>query len=311
MIATVTLNPAIDKSVSVRGFQVGKTNRGDVERVDAGGKGINVAKALKSWGAPVCALGLVAGSNGRFILGALSDQGIPADFVQVAGETRVNLKIHDRERGTETELNEPGFRVSPEALDQLRQKVAAHAPNCEVMVFSGSLPPEAPSEIFADLICLAKAHGPRCFLDTAGTALQLGLRSGPFMVKPNRAEVEELLATRLTDRRDLVRAARKLISMGCQQVVISLGAEGALGVAGADAVFASPPPVEVRSSIGAGDTMVAVMAYAATKAMPFRQAFQMAVAASAATVTMDGTGVANLAAVEALIPRVTLIELNS
>ena len=110
MIATVTLNPAIDKSVIVRDFEVGKTNRGEVARLDAGGKGINVAKALKRLGSTVCALGFAAGSNGRFILDALRVEGIPADFVTVPGETRVNLKIHDPEKGTETELNEPGFR---------------------------------------------------------------------------------------------------------------------------------------------------------------------------------------------------------
>ena len=128
MIATVTLNPAIDKSVTARGFEVGKTNRGQVTRVDAGGKGINVAKVLRRLGSPVCALGLVAGSNGHFILDALSTEGIAADFVQVPGETRVNLKIHDPDKGTETELNEPGFDVTAEHLHELRLRVEAHAP---------------------------------------------------------------------------------------------------------------------------------------------------------------------------------------
>ena len=99
MIATITLEPGSDKSVTVRRFEVGRTNRGEVTRVDAGGKGINVAKALKGLGSPVCALGLIAGSDGHFILDALNAEGIPADFVKVPGETRVNLKIHDLERG--------------------------------------------------------------------------------------------------------------------------------------------------------------------------------------------------------------------
>jgi len=306
MIATVTLNPAVDKSVTVRGFEMGKTNRGEVDRVDAGGKGINVAKVLKRLGAAVCALGLEAGSNGRFILDALSAEGIPSDFVHVPGETRVNLKIHDLERGTETELNEPGFHVSPEHLEELRQKIAAYAPQCEVMVFSGSLPPGAPPEVFADLMGIATARGAKCILDTAGPALKLGLAAGPFLIKPNRAELEELLQRRLSSRRDLVEGARELIRMGSEQVLISLGAEGAVGVAGDDALFARPPAVKVRSSVGAGDTMVAVMAYAALAKLSFREAFQMAVAASAATVAMEGTRVADLAAVQALIPQVIL-----
>ncbi|MGD0222481.1 MAG: 1-phosphofructokinase [Terriglobia bacterium] len=310
MIATVTLNPAIDKSVTVFRFEIGKTNRGEVDRVDAGGKGINVAKALQRWGSTVCALGLVAGSNGRFILDALSAEGIPADFVNVPGETRVNLKIHDPERGTETELNEPGFRVTPGHLDELRRKVEAHAPHCEVMVFSGSLPPDAPPEIFADLIHAAKTHGAQCFLDTAGPGLKHGLAAGPLLIKPNRAEVEDLLKTTLHSRRELVEAARTLMKMGSEQVLISLGAEGAVGVAGKDSLFATPHAVKVRSSVGAGDTMVAAMAYAAIAGLSFRQAFRMAIAASAATVAMEGTKVADLAAVQELIPLVMLEDVD-
>jgi 1-phosphofructokinase len=306
MIATVTLNPAIDKSVMVRGFEIGKTNRGEVARVDAGGKGINVAKALKRWGSAVCALGLVAGSNGRFILDALSAEGIPADFVHVPGETRVNLKIHDPEKGTETELNEPGFRVTAEHFEELRRKIEDHALRCEVMVFSGSLPPDAPPTVFAELIHIAKAHGAECFLDTAGPGLKYGLTAGPSLIKPNRAEVQDLLKSTLRTRREWVEAARALIRMGSEQVLISLGAEGAVGVAGKDALFAPPPAVQVRSSVGAGDTMVAAMAHAAVKGLPFRQAFRMALAASAATVALEGSKVAGLAAVEELIPQVRL-----
>jgi 1-phosphofructokinase len=239
-------------------------------------------------------------------LDALSAEGIPADFVQVPGETRVNLKIHDPEKGTETELNEPGFHVTPEHLEELRGKIADHAPHCEVMVFSGSLPPDAPPEIFADMIRIAKAHGAKCFLDTAGPALKLGLAAWPYLIKPNRAEVEDLLNTTLPTRRELVEAARELMRMGSEQVLISLGAEGAVGVAGKEALFARPPTVKVRSSIGAGDTMVAVMAHAAVEGIPFRQAFRMAVAASAATVAKEGTKVADLAAVRALLPEVRL-----
>jgi 1-phosphofructokinase len=216
------------------------------------------------------------------------------------------LKIHDSEKGTETELNEPGFEVAAEHLEDLRRKVAAHAPHCEFMVFSGSLPLNAPPEIFADLIRVAKAHGAKCFLDTAGPALKLGLAAGPFLIKPNRVEVEDLLRRTLRTRRELVEAGRELIRMGCEQVLISLGAEGAAGVAGDDALFAHPPAVKVRSSIGAGDTMVAVMAYAAVEGLPFRQAFRLAVAASAATVAMEGTKVADLAAAQALVPQVRL-----
>src|ERR1039458_9929418 len=191
-------------------------------------------------------------------------------------------------------------------MEALRGKIEAYAPRCEVMAFSGSLPLDAPPSIFADMILTARRYGPKCFLDTGGLALKLGLAARPFLIKPNRMEVEELLQRPLGTRRELVEAGRTLINMGIEQVLISLGAEGAVGLAGDEALFARPPAIKVRSSVGAGDTMVAVMAYAAVEGLPFREAFRMAVAASAANVAMEGTQVADLAAVQGLVPQVTL-----
>ena len=148
--------------------------------------------------------------------------------------------------GTETELNEPGFRVTAEVLEQLRRKIEAHAPQCAVMVFSGSLPPDAPPDDLCGFDRTAKAHGAKCFLDTAGPALKHGLTAGPFLIKPNRAEVEDLLKITVRTRREFVEAARTLMKLGSEQVVISLGAEGAVGVAGPDALFAAPPAIKVR-----------------------------------------------------------------
>ena len=310
MIATVTLNPAIDKSVAVPRFEVGKTNRGEVSRTDAGGKGINVAKAVKQFGAEVCALGFVAGSNGHFILEALAASGIPADFINVPGETRVNLKIHDPVYGTETELNEPGFQVFPEHLEAMKQKIEEYAPRCEVMVFSGSLPPGAPPKTCAELITIAKALGAKCMLDTVGPALKHGLKAKPLLLKPNRAEVEGLLQKRLSSRSELAEAARKLLELGAEEAVISLGAEGAIAATRQDLLSARPPSVAPRSSVGAGDAMVAALAYGEVKRLPFRESFCLAVAASAAAVTMEGSKVADLALVHSLLPQVQIEEVS-
>jgi 1-phosphofructokinase len=309
MIATVTLNPAIDKSLTVPRFEVGKTNRGEVRRTDAGGKGINVAKAVRKFGVEVCALGFLAGSNGHVILEALAEGGIPAHFCNVPGETRVNLKIHDPVYGTETELNEPGFRVFPEHLQAMEQKIKEYGPRCEVMIFSGSLPPGAPPETFAELIRIASALGAKCVLDTAGLALKYGLEAKPVLLKPNRAEVEELLQEPLRTRRELAEAARKLLAMGAGEVVISVGADGALAAAGQDLLAARPPKVAPRSSVGAGDAMVAALAYGEVKHLPFRESFRLALAASAAAVTMEGTEVADLALVQSLLPQVQVEDL--
>ena len=310
MIATVTLNPAVDKSITVPRFEVGKTNRGEVRRIDAGGKGINVAKAVKQLGAEVCALGFVAGSNGHFILETLAASGIPVDFTNVPGETRVNLKIRDPVYGTETELNEPGFRVFPENLQALKQKIREYGIRCEVMIFSGSLPPGAPAETFAELMTIARALGAKCVLDTAGPALKYGLEAKPLLIKPNRAEVEELLQVRLSTRRELAEAARQLLEMGAEKAVISLGADGAVAATLQDVLAARPPSVAPRSSVGAGDAMVAALAYGEVKHLSFRESFRLAVAASAAAVTMEGSKVAELSLVESLLPQVQVEDLD-
>jgi len=308
MIATVTLNPAIDKSLEVPRFEVGKTNRGEVKRTDAGGKGINVAKALKQFGTEVCALGFVAGSNGHLITQALAAGGIPADFINVPGETRVNLKIHDPVYRTETELNEPGFQVLPEHLEAMKQKIREYGPRCDVMVFSGSLPPGAPPETFAELITIASALGAKCMLDTAGPALRHGLEAKPFLLKPNRAEVEELLQVQLRTRSELAEAANKLLAMGADEAVISLGAEGAIAATRRELLSARPLAVTPRSSVGAGDAMVAALAYGEVKHLSFRESFRLAMAASAAAVTMEGSKVADLALIQSLIPLVQMEE---
>ena len=304
MIVTITLNPTIDKSLVVPRFEVNKTNRGEVRRTDAGGKGINVAKAVKEFGAEVCALGFVAGSNGQFVLEALAASGIPADFINVPGETRVNLKIHDPVYGTETELNEPGFQVLPEHLEMMQQKVREYGPRCDVMVFSGSLPPGAPPETYAELITIARDLGAKCMLDTVGPALKLGLEARPHLTKPNRAEVEALLQERLSTRSELAKAARKLLEMGAEEAVISLGADGAVAATKQDLLSAHPPAVAPRSSVGAGDAMVAGLAFGEVKHLSFRESFRLAMAASAAAVTMEGSKVADLALIQSLIPLV-------
>jgi 1-phosphofructokinase len=304
MIVTVTLNPAIDRSLTVPRFELGKTNRGEVRRTDAGGKGINVAKALKQFGTEVCALGFVGGSNGHFILEALAASGIPADFTNVPGETRVNLKIHDPVYRTETELNEPGFQVLPEHLEAMKRKIREYGPRSDVMVFSGSLPPGAPPETFAELITIARALGAKCMLDTAGPALRRGLDAKPLLLKPNRAEVEALLQVRLRTRGDLVEAARKLLELGAEEVVISMGADGAVAATKHDVLSARPPTVVPRSSVGAGDAMVAALAYGEVERLSFRDSFRLAMAASAAAVTMEGSKVAELALVQSLLPQV-------
>ena len=289
MIATVTLNPALDKTMASPGFAIGRTNRASIEQIDAGGKGINVAKAARQLGCPVIALGFLAGANGRWVADALRAMAIPCDFEWVPGETRVNLKIKDPLTGTETEINEPGFEVGPDHVQSLTRKIEEQAGQCSVMVFSGSLPPGVPPEIYGEFIRIARNRGARTILDTAGAALKHGIAAGPDLIKPNRAEAEEVLGTSIDGEAALLGAARRFLALGARVVVLSLGADGALAVSGREAWRARSPSVIASSSIGAGDAMVAALAFAMTRGLALEDALRLATAAGAATVATNGS----------------------
>jgi 1-phosphofructokinase family hexose kinase len=310
MLLTVTLNPAIDRTLSVPGFAAGRTNRAVGGRVDAGGKGINVARAAHRLGCPVMALGFLAPTNGALILQALAAEGIPCDFVDVPGQTRTNLKIKDPETGVETEINEPGFRVEPDQIRSVEEKVAAHARERCVVAFSGSLPPGAPEDIYARLIRIAADRGARTVLDSGGAALRNGIAAGPDLVKPNRAEAAELLGRSLEDDSDLGEAIQGLLACGARRAVISLGPGGAAAGDGHGLWRAWAPAVQVRSTIGAGDAMVAALACAMHGGLPLPDALRMATAAGCAAAATEGSAAPELRDVEALLPRVRVAPLT-
>jgi 1-phosphofructokinase len=296
--------------MTISNFVVGQTNRGEVERTDPGGKGINVAKAVKQLGCPVLALGFLAGYGGRFISNALVELGILFDFLDVPGETRVNLKIKDPVHGSETEINQAGFHVTAERLEELEKKIEMHAGRCTVMVFSGSLPPGASSDTYARFIAIARKAGAATILDTSGTALSCGLSACPDLVKPNLSEAEELLRIPLPGEAQRICAARQFLARGAGAVVLSMGREGALA-ANADGCWRMfPPAIQALSSIGAGDAMVAALACAILKRMPFIEALRLATAASAATAAAEGSSVADLSAIDSLQSQVVINELQ-
>jgi 1-phosphofructokinase len=309
MVVTVTLNPAIDKSMVVKRFILGGTNRAEVERVDPGGKGVNVAKALRQLGCPVVATGFLAGSYGRLIAEDLAARQIPADFVQVPGETRVNLKIRDPIAGAETEINEPGFHVDEKYLTKLEQKLDAYAGRCDAVVLSGSLPPGVPTDVYARLIRIAKHGGAKTILDTNGSALRSGLAAHPDLLKPNRVEIEELLGTRVENDSELVEAARQVLGMGIARVVVSLGAEGALVASAREVWRARCPSLAARSSVGAGDAMVAALVYALLRDLPEEESLRLATAAGSATASMSGSSVADFKLIQEFLPRIQMEKL--
>lgn len=310
MIVTVTLNPAVDKTLIVRGFTPGTTNRATVDRLRVGGKGINVAFNLRRLGCEVVATGFLGADDRHGTAAALARAGIEAEFVPVEAETRVNLKVFDSLTGLETEINEPGFVVPPPAIAALAARLQAMASRASVMVFSGSLPPGAPDDLYAQLVALVRAHGVRSVLDAAGAALAHGIAARPDLVKPNRQETEDLLGTPIGDDVSLATAAERILASGARSVVISLGPGGALGASSAGMWRARPPAVAVRSTVGAGDAMVAGLAYGLMHSLSASDALRLATAVScAAAAASDPSGVAQ--DIETLLPQVAIAPVPS
>ncbi|MDB4895824.1 MAG: fructose-phosphate kinase [Firmicutes bacterium] len=306
MITAVSLNPAIDRTMTVPGFTAGATNRAASSRTDPGGKGINVARVVKRLGGPVQVLGFLGASNGALHTNHLAGLAIPAQFISVPGDTRVNIKVIEPGSHQLTEINDAGFAVSAAHLATLITQAETLLTGTAVLVLAGSLPAGVPADIYGELIAAANRAGVPAILDADGEALARALPARPALIKPNRAEAERLLGRHLETRADLVQAAQDLLAGGARTVVISSGGEGAMLASAAGAWWATPPAINPGSTVGAGDSMVAGLALALARGMAPDQALRLATAAGSATASLAGTQVCDAAGVAALLAGVSI-----
>ena len=231
MIYTVTLNPALDKTVEIPHFTLDAVNRIAALRTDPGGKGINVSKVIAKLGGTSRAAGLLAGQTGRTLAAQLSALGLDCDFSYAeAGETRCNLMVIDPANHTNTDINEPGPTVTPAELDALLAKLTASLGIGDIVVLAGSLPAGAPRDTYRTWTAACKAAGAKVFLDADGDLLAEGLKAAPYLVKPNDHELSRLVGRELTGIEELHAAARRLLEAGVHKVVVSLGGKGGLYV---------------------------------------------------------------------------------
>ncbi|MBO2531800.1 1-phosphofructokinase [Planifilum fulgidum] len=305
-IVTVTLNPAVDKTIHLPRLRPGDLNRAGRVRRDPGGKGINVARALKLWGETPLAIGWVGGYHGRWILRRLEEWGIEHRFVELDAETRTNLKIVEEADDRVTDINEPGDPVDEEAIARFLDVYDAAIERAEIAVLSGSLPPGAPEDFYGILIDRAKRRSVKVYLDADGEALREGVRRGPYAVKPNLAELERLVGRSLTDEEDRFAAAKGLLDRGIRLVALSMGAEGAWFFAEGKAIRARAPRVSVSSTVGAGDAMVAALVLGERRKWPLDEALRFVVAAASATASKEGTQFAALEEAHLLLDQVEL-----
>ena len=305
MIYTVTLNPALDKTVEIPDFTLDAVNRITTLRTDPGGKGLNVSKVIAKLGGASTAIGVLGGTTGRRIADAMDALGVQTDFTFVEGETRTNLKVVDPARHTNTDLNEPGLTVTQDVLDGMLAALTAKIQPSDIVILSGSLPKGAPADTYGVWTAACRDAGARVFLDADGEALHHGLEAKPYLAKPNNHELSRLTGRPLDTVDDLLAAARDMIAQGVERVVVSMGGDGALFVSKTAAYRAEGLKVPVGSTVGAGDSMVAALAFAAAQGMDDGETVALAVATSAANVMCSGSQAAERSAVDELLPRVT------
>lgn len=261
-IATITLNPAIDQTVTLDELRRGHVHRAASVRFNAGGKGVNVASCLADWGLPVAAAGLLGRDNAGSFEALFRAKGIEDRFIRVDGATRTNIKLVDETETTD--INLPGFSATAEALGRAADEAVALAARCDLAVLAGSLPPGAPPDHYADLLARLQPTGKPVILDASGAPLAAALAGPlkPHAIKPNIAELAEWAGEPCRGIADVARVARKLQASGIALVVVSMGAEGALFCAADGLLSARLPAVSGGSTVGAGDAMVAGIAAA-------------------------------------------------
>lgn len=256
MIVTLTLNPSVDRTVEVETLNRGEVMRARGVRVDPGGKGINVSRALAANNHATRAVVTLGGAEGEHLVALLRDTGIGIVPVRIRGAIRSNITVVEPD-GTTTKLNEPGAELSADELAAVFAAVRDAVDSAEWLVASGSLPPGTPAGFYGDLVRQLDSSGTRVAVDTSGPALEAVLSAGPDLVKPNRDELAEVTGVQLSTVADVVEAACRLRDRGAHTVLASLGAEGAVLVDDDGALHGWTPKVPPISSVGAGDAMLA------------------------------------------------------
>jgi 1-phosphofructokinase family hexose kinase len=303
MILTVTPNPAVDQTAWLDRVELGAVNRTRETHLDPAGKGINASRVAHRLGWPSVALGFLAGETGAIVEQALRAEGVLHHFVEVSGLTRVNVNLIDG-AGAATSFYGPGPAVSSPDLSALDGIVRRWMRGGRVLVLAGSLPPGMSDDAYAGFIATAHEHGIAVILDAHGEPLRLGVAARPDVIKPNVREAERLLGRSLPDEAAVIAAARELSLCGIRTVVISMGAEGAVCASGARAWRVRSPPVEARSTVGSGDSMVAGIAIGLARGDAVVDGLRLGAAAGAATAMTRGTALGTADEVAELLPRV-------
>ncbi len=290
MILTLCLNPTFDVTLTVSRLTPGALNRVLTHRVDAGGKGLNVALGLSALGLEAVPLIMAGEENAPQYEALLRDTGISRVYETVPGRIRTNTKVME-ENGTLTELNGQGPTAESKALEAVTEKALelCSTRKADTLVCTGSLPPGCPADYYRLLMEKAAAFGTACVLDADGEALREGLKANPVLIKPNLAELERWADRKLTTLKEISDAAMALRRSGIAQVAVSLGGDGALLACAGGVYYGKAPRVKVLSTVGAGDAMLCGLLWAARRHSSPEELLKAGIAAGSAAVSREGT----------------------
>ena len=289
MITTITLNPCIDRTVMLPSVSFGKLNIVEKSRSDIGGKGINVAVALKQLGVDVSCSGISFDGDSVKLREELDGFGIPHDFIVASGNMRMNVKIVETAKKEMTELNSPGEPVSKDVLDRFLSKLKELGSKSEIIVFAGRLPVRADADYYYRCIDALAGYTVKFIVDAAGEPLKHAIAAKPFLIKPNAYELGMLYDTEIKTVDDAVLLSRKITDQGVGYVCCSLGENGAVLVDSDNVWFASALNIEPKGFQGAGDSMIAGICKAMAKRLPPCEMLRYGTAAAAASLIREGT----------------------
>jgi 1-phosphofructokinase family hexose kinase len=314
MILTVTLNAAIDRTVAVPSFRQGNRHRAVDATTVAGGKGVNIARALKLLDRPVIATGLAGGPTGARLMERLAEESILTDFTWIAGESRTNLAVIDPTTGEQTEINERGPEVSAEELDRFLEKLLYLARGARICVIAGSLPPSVPAAFAARVVSELKQLGTETILDTEGEPLIAALRAGVGVVTPNESEAEGAVGHEFNEREDLLAGLQSLIEFGAGEAAITSESGCVASLLDHDerrTFEVTAPALEPVATVGSGDAFLAGFAAARFDRRPPEECLRFAVACGAESTQHFGAGTIDPAEVARVASRVEVRTLET
>lgn len=309
MIATVTLNPAVDKTVTLPNFLVNEVNRVQSIRLDPGGKGINVSKVVHALGEQTIVYGIVGGHAGSMIETALQAEGIPCMFSHSPDETRTNLKIVDPVCMTNTDINEPGATLTEEMLEDVWRKLSGSVHPGDMVVMAGKNPPGTNPDCLRLWTNQLHALGVSVAADTMGEPMKRLLGAPPDVIKPNLQELSDLVGNEVSTEKEIIHHLSEIVDRGVKLAVVSMGSDGAIFCDGDRMLRGKAPKVPVLSTVGAGDSMMAAMVCGFCKRMELEEIAAFALAVSGAKVSCPGSAPPTLAQAQSLMDQIVLSRL--